>query len=52
MPFLSVFKVHVLMSIHSGIDFDDQEYGFKEEDKPYIKVCFSYFQRSSTRSQK
>jgi hypothetical protein len=23
---------------YSGIDFDDAEYGFKEEDKDFVKV--------------
>jgi hypothetical protein len=24
---------------YSGIDFDDKDYGFKEEDKSQTKVC-------------
>lgn len=26
------------MTVSSGVDFDDPEYGFKEEDKPLQKV--------------
>lgn len=28
-----------MLTPFSGVDFDDPEYGFKEEDKDPIKVC-------------
>jgi len=28
--------------MHSGVDFDDPEYGFKEEDKDPLKVRTRY----------
>ena len=26
----------------SGVDFDDPDFGFKEEDKPRLKVCLCF----------
>lgn len=25
----------------SGVDFDDADYGVKQEDKPKVKVCYA-----------
>lgn len=32
-------RVH--LQDHSGVDFDDPEYGVKEEDKPKLKVILT-----------
>lgn len=39
-PNLSIF---VCLTGQSGIDFDDYDYGFKEEDKDSLKVRRSFF---------
>jgi len=31
------------LRLDSGVDFDDAEYGFKEEDKPSLKVSPALF---------
>ena len=36
----SMFYLRLVAYYYRGIDFDDEDFGFKEEDKNSIKVSF------------
>lgn len=48
--YMSPFLVQgLLLTIDRGVDFDDPDYGFKEEDKDFEKVHIANQYRDSTR---